>query len=196
MNLIKLSAIAAALVLAACGSREWRSVQNNLGDTAIKANNRFSGFNAQDPSSLALLKSIGGASFRVTPETGEDRGVLTVVMKNCEQFSQEMQIKDGKEYANVSNSKNSGSANNSFETKCFGEGDSCDQVAVLFTRIEGGKRAQTVLSFKKNQYGLYNVNPVQFVGAVVAEADEFLSQRNERCEVVNKDKTILRSDEE
>ncbi len=206
MKSINLIVVSCAVALAACGGREWRPAKNNkpVDNINVKAERGFegSGYNPQDPASLALLNSVGGASLKdyEGAEGKQTEGFVTVsvVLKNsCEQFNQLMPVDTGVSNgveAEVSNSNLSNETENHgwFETRCIGENKSCNQVAVLFTHSHEGKRAQTVITFAKNQYGKYQVIPAQNSGVVVGDFDEFLSQRNSKCEVQPKDDTILR----
>ncbi len=208
MKSMNVVAIVATLVLAACGSRDWRPATNAKGveDVNTKAGRSFSDHDANDPSTLALLSSIGGASLKEArrednSEVAEGFVTVQLVLKDsCEQFQQVVPVDTGVSNgyeATVTNSslKEEREGHGWFETKCVGKDNSCDQVAILFKHDHEGKRAQAVVTFSKNQYGNYQVLPAQNSGVAMVEADEFLSQRNSKCEVQPKDDTILREQE-
>lgn len=195
MNSLKIVALVATITLAACGSREWRANPNKVKDVNTEAMKSFPNYNAQDPASLELLKSIGGASLSVVeteetpsltetapetevkpeakPETKpEAKKVLyakvQVVLKDsCEDYVQELPLGNVAEAGEQSEGKHG-----SFESRCIGKDGSCDQVAVLFKHKAKG--AQAIISFSKNAQGKYTVNPVQLSGVLMLEVDEFL----------------------
>lgn len=202
MNSLKIVALVATVTLAACGSRDWRSNQGNKAeDMNTKAQQSHPFFNSKDASSLELLKSIGGASLTLvqssdTTETSPSVELKTteyakveIVMKNsCEHFVQELLpldtgVSNGVEAEAVRTTvENEQEGHGWLESHCIGKNGSCDQVAVLFRHTHEGKRAETVITFSKNSYGKYSVNPVQNSGVQIVEADEFLKNQNGQCQ--------------
>lgn len=167
MKLLKIFAAVAVLATTACGSRDWRA---NSPKGVVQ------------PESKIELSPVAAASLKVSPEQqGQGKATILVAMSNCEQFSTEISIITSNSRAGLKNTTRG--IEGKAEARCVGADGGCERVVVAFSQTSGGEKSQTDMVFALNEHGIYRV-----VG--MPEADEFLSNKNSKCEALPKDETI------